>query len=173
MMHHTVDQCQTRGKPQKLLSQSDRDKFPVSHDAFVLDRLFIHFKMAVSWLVRVLLLICSFFQYLADDSQRVNRFEYKFSFKGPHLVNKNGQVPFWTVGGSKYICTIVLLLFYLNVYVPLSFVHVVFPLIELRFFIIGAIPSDDQVRITPSLRDKRGTYPRYISNVVICKQLLT
>ena len=64
-----------------------------------------NFKMAVSWLVRVLLLICSFFQYLADSSQRVNRFEYKFSFKGPHLVNKEGQVPFWTVGGSKYPTT--------------------------------------------------------------------
>lgn len=64
--------------------------------------LFINFNMAVSWIVRVLLLICSFFEYLADDSQRVNRFEYKFSFKGPHLVNKNGQVPFWTVGGSEY-----------------------------------------------------------------------
>ena len=58
--------------------------------------------MAVSWIVRVILLICSFFEYLADDSQRVNRFEYKFSFKGPHLVNKNGQVAFWTVGGSEY-----------------------------------------------------------------------
>ena len=84
--------------------------------------------MAVNWLVRVLLLVCSFFEYLADDSQRINRFEYKFSFKGPHLVNKNGQVPFWTVGGSKYFTT-VLLLFYLdNVYVPLFFVDVVFHL---------------------------------------------
>ena len=69
------------------------------------------FKMAVSWLVKVLLLLFSFCEYLADDSQRVNRFEYKFSFKGPHLVNKNGQVPFWIVGGSKYY-TRVLLLFY-------------------------------------------------------------
>lgn len=61
-----------------------------------------NFKMAVSWMLGVLLVIYSFFEYLADDSQRVNRFEYKFSFKGPHLVNKNGEVPFWTVGGSKH-----------------------------------------------------------------------
>ena len=76
--------------PTMLLSQSD---------------LSINFNMAVSWIVRVLLLICSFFEYFADDSLRVNRFEYKFSFKGPHLVNKNGQVPFWTVGGSEYSTT--------------------------------------------------------------------
>lgn len=29
------------------------------------------------------------------------RFEYKYSFKGPHLVQSNGSVPFWTHAGSK------------------------------------------------------------------------
>jgi mannose-binding lectin 1 len=32
----------------------------------------------------------------------VKRFEYKLSFKGPHLAFKDGTVPFWTFGGSKF-----------------------------------------------------------------------
>lgn len=47
------------------------------------------------------------------------RFEYKYSFKGPHLVQRDGTVPFWEYGGS-------------------------------------AIASDESIRITPSLRSKRG-----------------
>ena len=31
----------------------------------------------------------------------VKRFEYKLSFKGPHLVFKDGTIPFWEHGGSK------------------------------------------------------------------------
>lgn len=30
------------------------------------------------------------------------RFEYKYSFKGPHLVQGDGSVPFWVHTGSKY-----------------------------------------------------------------------
>lgn len=29
------------------------------------------------------------------------RFEYKYSFKGPHLVQADGTVPFWVHTGSK------------------------------------------------------------------------
>lgn len=29
------------------------------------------------------------------------RFEYKYSFKGPHLVQNDGTVPFWAHAGSK------------------------------------------------------------------------
>ncbi|GAB6031904.1 hypothetical protein CHUAL_010298 [Chamberlinius hualienensis] len=47
------------------------------------------------------------------------RFEYKYSFKGPYLAQKDGSVPFWTYGGS-------------------------------------AIANEDMVRITPSLRSKKG-----------------
>uniref|UniRef100_A0AAX7V3A9 L-type lectin-like domain-containing protein n=1 Tax=Astatotilapia calliptera TaxID=8154 RepID=A0AAX7V3A9_ASTCA len=48
------------------------------------------------------------------------RFEYKYSFKGPHLSQSDGGIPFWIHTGN-------------------------------------AIPSADQVRITPSLRSQRGS----------------
>lgn len=47
------------------------------------------------------------------------RFEYKLSFKGPHLVFKDGTIPFWEHSGS-------------------------------------AIPSNDQIRITPSIKSQKG-----------------
>lgn len=47
------------------------------------------------------------------------RFEYKLSFVGPHLVLKDGTVPFWEHSGS-------------------------------------AIASDESVRVTPSLKSKKG-----------------
>ncbi len=31
----------------------------------------------------------------------LRRFEYKLSFKGPHLVFKDGTIPFWDHGGSE------------------------------------------------------------------------
>ncbi|XP_068711687.1 protein ERGIC-53-like [Montipora foliosa] len=54
-----------------------------------------------------------------EASERHVKFQYKHSFKGPHLVNKEGTIPFWTHGGS-------------------------------------AIPSDDQIRLTPSMTNKKG-----------------
>lgn len=30
------------------------------------------------------------------------RFEYKYSFKGPHLTQGDGSVPFWVHTGSKF-----------------------------------------------------------------------
>lgn len=33
------------------------------------------------------------------------RFEYKYSFKPPYLAQKDGTVPFWEYGGSKYMIT--------------------------------------------------------------------
>ncbi|TFK11645.1 leucine-rich repeat-containing G-protein coupled receptor 5 [Platysternon megacephalum] len=35
-------------------------------------------------------------------AQPHRRFEYKYSFKGPHLVQGDGSVPFWVHTGSKY-----------------------------------------------------------------------
>uniref|UniRef100_A0A672SCQ5 Protein ERGIC-53-like n=1 Tax=Sinocyclocheilus grahami TaxID=75366 RepID=A0A672SCQ5_SINGR len=48
------------------------------------------------------------------------RFEYKYSFKGPHLTQSDGSIPFWIHTGN-------------------------------------AIPSSDQIRITPSLRSQKGS----------------
>jgi len=67
----------------------------------------------------VLLLICSL--GFCDSPQDIihKRFEYKYSFKGPHLTQKDNSIPFWEYGGS-------------------------------------ALASPEQVRITPSLRSKKG-----------------
>lgn len=36
------------------------------------------------------------------NPQLMKRFEYKLSFKGPHLAFKDGTVPFWKFGGSEF-----------------------------------------------------------------------
>lgn len=36
------------------------------------------------------------------NPELLKRFEYKLSFKGPTLAFKDGTVPFWTFGGSKF-----------------------------------------------------------------------
>ncbi|XP_066911067.1 protein ERGIC-53-like [Clytia hemisphaerica] len=71
-----------------------------------------HVAHILFFVFHCLLLACA-------EEGRHTRFEYKQSFKGPHLVNKQGNIPFWTYYGS-------------------------------------AIPSDEQVRVTPSLKDQRG-----------------
>ena len=38
---------------------------------------------------------------LFAEEGRHTRFEYKQSFKGPHLTNKQGNIPFWHFYGSK------------------------------------------------------------------------
>ena len=35
------------------------------------------------------------------NPQLMKRFEYKLSFKGPHLAFKDGTVPFWKFDGSE------------------------------------------------------------------------
>lgn len=32
-----------------------------------------------------------------------SKFEYKYSFKGPYLINSKGEVPFWSHGGSENV----------------------------------------------------------------------
>lgn len=68
----------------------------------------------------VLLLICALVVCDSPLETIHKRFEYKYSFKGPHLVQKDNTVPFWEYSGS-------------------------------------ALASPDQVRITPSLRSKKGS----------------
>lgn len=42
------------------------------------------------------------FSLSTETGERHVKFQYKHSFKGPHLVNKEGNIPFWTHGGSKW-----------------------------------------------------------------------
>lgn len=30
-----------------------------------------------------------------------SKFQYKYSFRGPHLLDSKGNIPFWNHGGSK------------------------------------------------------------------------
>uniref|UniRef100_A0A673XNW0 Lectin, mannose-binding, 1 n=1 Tax=Salmo trutta TaxID=8032 RepID=A0A673XNW0_SALTR len=91
-------------------------------------------KMAVSIVTRLaanacLLILTLIFHHsnannivaAASTAEAPNRrFEYKYSFKGPHLSQADGNIPFWVHSGN-------------------------------------AIPSADQVRITPSLRSQKGS----------------
>uniref|UniRef100_A0A1W7RAJ5 Protein ERGIC-53 n=1 Tax=Hadrurus spadix TaxID=141984 RepID=A0A1W7RAJ5_9SCOR len=70
--------------------------------------------------VNVILIILSFSLALTSNESPHKRFEYKFSFKGPYLAQKDGTVPFWESFGN-------------------------------------AIASEEMVRITPSLRSKKGS----------------
>lgn len=45
------------------------------------------------------------------------RFEYKYSFKPPYLAQKDGSVPFWEYGGSKFKFHDKILLLKLKTYV--------------------------------------------------------
>lgn len=69
-------------------------------------------KMAVSMAKllpaqRCLLLVsalfyCSVRGETASEEAPHRRFEYKHSFKGPHLTQSDGMVPFWVHTGSKF-----------------------------------------------------------------------
>ncbi|CAL1538589.1 unnamed protein product [Lymnaea stagnalis] len=65
-----------------------------------------------------LLFIIAFLCVVAQAPKR--RFEYKLSFKGPHLVQRDNSVPFWEYFGD-------------------------------------ALAGDEGIRITPSLRSKKGS----------------
>jgi len=67
----------------------------------------------------VFLLICALVVCDSPLPTQHRRFEYKYSFKGPHIVQKDNSIPFWEYSGS-------------------------------------ALASPDQVRVTPSLRSKKG-----------------
>ena len=45
-------------------------------------------------------LVIIFIDAILADEGRHSRFEYKLSFKGPHIATKQGAVPFWTHYGS-------------------------------------------------------------------------
>ncbi|XP_076139896.1 protein ERGIC-53 [Alosa pseudoharengus] len=77
------------------------------------------------YLLIVSILLCPIYAEIVAGSSTGEdtphrRFEYKYSFKGPHLSQSDGSVPFWVHTGN-------------------------------------AIPSSDQIRITPSLRSQKGS----------------
>ena len=49
----------------------------------------------------VVQLLIAVIQFASTTSPH-KRFEYKVSFKGPHLVQRDGTIPFWEHGGRKY-----------------------------------------------------------------------
>ncbi|XP_029435262.1 protein ERGIC-53 [Rhinatrema bivittatum] len=83
-------------------------------------RLLPLFSFLLPPLLLLLLSVGAGAQDSAQTLQPHRRFEYKYSFKGPHLVQSDGTVLFWMHTGN-------------------------------------AIPSADQVRITPSLKSQRGS----------------
>ena len=73
------------------------------------------------------------------------KFQYKQSFKGPYMINAKGQIPYWNHGGSKEG------LFGLK----LNLIQIC--RIEKVFFsLLGAIPSEEQVRVCPSIKSRTG-----------------
>lgn len=55
----------------------------------------------------LLLAALAFFRGVAADGPASEeaphrRFEYKYSFKGPHLAQSDGGIPFWVHTGSKF-----------------------------------------------------------------------
>lgn len=69
------------------------------------------------------------------NPQLAKKFEYKLSFRGPHVSFKDGSIPFWNIGGSEF--------------------DIDWNFLDLSFS-SGAIATDDQVRVTPSIRSQRG-----------------
>lgn len=56
----------------------------------------------VRWLFPIFLFLIQFLTIFANSLPQ-GRFEYKYSFKPPYLAQKDGSVPFWEYGGSKYL----------------------------------------------------------------------
>ena len=54
----------------------------------------------VRWLYLAAAIFVAVVEVLGNAPLR--RFEYKYSFKPPYLAQKDGSVPFWEYGGSKY-----------------------------------------------------------------------
>ena len=63
----------------------------------------VNFKMASldRWCSVTILLLLIPIGLATEAIERHVKFQYKHSFKGPHLANKEGSIPFWAHGGSK------------------------------------------------------------------------
>lgn len=67
------------------------------------------------------------------------KFEFMHSFKGPHLVDSRGNIPFWNHGGSKETIFFSVTACSYNTISSL-----------------GSIPSDESIRVCPSIKSRRG-----------------
>lgn len=56
-------------------------------------------------LVILLALVNSVLSLLPVLTHVHSKFEYKYSFKGPYLIDSKGRIPFWTFGGSESVDT--------------------------------------------------------------------
>lgn len=56
-------------------------------------------------LVFLLALVNSVLSLLPAMTHVHTKLEYKYSFKGPYLIDSKGRIPFWTFGGSESIDT--------------------------------------------------------------------
>jgi hypothetical protein len=54
----------------------------------------------VRWLCLAAIIFVAAVEVLGNAP--LTRFEYKYSFKPPYLAQKDGSVPFWEYGGSKF-----------------------------------------------------------------------
>lgn len=81
------------------------------------------------------------------------RFEYKCSFKPPYLAQRDGSVPFWTYGGSKY--------YFLIKFDSTEWKFNGLPLNRIWLTVSNcpftdAIASADNIRLAPSLKSQKG-----------------
>jgi len=61
------------------------------------------FLAAYAYLLLISLIFPHVFADNAAGDLPHRRFEYKYSFKGPHLTQSDGRIPFWIHTGSKFI----------------------------------------------------------------------
>ena len=54
-------------------------------------------------LVLLLTLVNSALCLLPQMTHVHSKFEYKYSFKGPYLIDSKGRIPFWNFGGSESV----------------------------------------------------------------------
>ena len=54
-------------------------------------------------LLLLLALVNSALSLLPQLTHVHSKFEYKYSFKGPYLIDSKGRIPFWNFGGSKSV----------------------------------------------------------------------
>ena len=98
-------------KPIKQVSQSSMPKYPTSTSGRPPIRSAASGSSLVALLPKMsatgglLVAVCMLCVYSAFGQLPKARFEYKYSFKGPHLVQRDNSIPFWEYSGGKFEST--------------------------------------------------------------------